>query len=81
MTMDPIPLEDLALLDVLHRVFQCDESIPIEPEMKQRLIESALVEDTDEGLRLTDAGVAMCKSFRHRIEADKRAAMIIGQRG
>jgi len=78
--MDPIPLEDLALMDVLHRIFHGEESAPVEPEMRRRLIDSALIEEDGDALRLTDAGVAMCKSLQHRVEADKRAGKILDKR-
>lgn len=78
--MDPIPLEDLALLDVLQQISQASDSALVATEMKQRLVESALVEEDDEGVRLTHAGIAMCKSLQHRVAADKIASEIIDRR-
>lgn len=79
-TMDPIPLEDLALLDVLQQISQASESVLVAAEIKKRLMESALVEDDDEGVRLTHAGIALCKSLQHRVAADKLASEIIDKR-
>lgn len=78
--IDPIPLEDLALLDVLQQISQASESIQVETEMTRRLVESALVEDDTDGLRLTHAGIALCKSLQHRVAADKLASEIIDKR-
>lgn len=78
--MDPIPLEDLALLDVLQQVSQSGESIPLDAEITRRLVESALVEDCEHGIRLTHAGIALCKSLQHRVAADKLAGQILEQR-
>ncbi|MCD9095650.1 hypothetical protein LU699_05410 [Luteimonas fraxinea] len=78
--IDPIPLEDLALLDVLQQISQASESTPVEAEMTRRLIEGALVEDHEDGVRLTHAGIALCKSLQHRVAADKLASEIIEKR-
>ncbi|MDR7192401.1 hypothetical protein [Luteimonas terrae] len=78
--IDPIPLEDLALLDVLQQISQASEAMQVETEMMRRLEESALIEDHEDGVRLTHAGVAMCKSLQHRVAADKLANEIIDKR-
>lgn len=78
--MEPIPLEDLALLDVLQRIFQGDEPAPGDSEIRQRLFDSALVEEGEEGLCLTAAGVELCKSLQHRIAADNIAEKIRQER-
>ncbi|MDR6992910.1 hypothetical protein [Luteimonas sp. 3794] len=78
--IDPIPLEDLALLDVLEQISQASEAMQVETEMMRRLEESALIEDHEDGVRLTHAGVAMCKSLQHRVAADKLANEIIDKR-
>ena len=79
-TMDPISLEDLALLDILQQINQSNEEALVEAEMKKRLTESALVEDGEHGLALTPAGIALCKSLQHRVAADKIAEKLIEQR-
>lgn len=78
--MDPISLEDLALLDILQQINQSNEAAIVETEMKKRLSESALVEESEHGLVLTPAGIALCKSLQHRVAADKIAEKLIEQR-
>jgi hypothetical protein len=78
--MDPISLEDLALLEVLHRI---DQHIPLsskDTDIRKRLVESGLLEDDEHGPRLTSAGIEMCKSLQHRVAADAQAAKIREQR-
>lgn len=78
--MDPIALEDLALLEVLQRIDQC---LPLESgdtKIHQRLIDSGLVTVDTDPLRLTSAGIELCKSLQHRVAADAQAAKIIEQR-
>ncbi|CAN5636387.1 hypothetical protein BH23PSE2_BH23PSE2_07450 [soil metagenome] len=75
--MDPISIEDLALLEVLQRI---DQSVPLQSgdtEIHQRLIESGLVVVEDTMPRLTLAGVEMTKSLQHRVAADAQAAKIL----
>ncbi len=77
--MDPIALEDLALLEVLQRVDQC---LPLESgdtKIHQRLIDSGLVTIDTDPLQLTSAGVELCKSLQHRVAADAQATKIIEQ--
>ncbi len=78
--MDPIPLEDLALLDVLQQISEASDPAPVETEMTRRMVESALVEEGEDGVRLTHAGIALCKSLQHRVAADKLAAEILDKR-
>ena len=78
--MDPIPLEDLALLEVLQRIDRSDDPTPVDAGMKQRLFDSALAEEREGTLRLTAAGVAMCKSLQHRVQADRIAERIQEER-
>lgn len=78
--MDPISLEDLALLDVLHRIDQGIELTHGDSEIRQRMVESGLIADEPEGMRLTAAGVELCKSLQHRIAADAQAEKIRQQR-
>ena len=77
--MDPIALEDLALLDVLRRI---DAAQPLESdgELLPRLVESGLIDDEGHGPRLTAAGVELCKSLQHRVAADAQAAKILEER-
>jgi hypothetical protein len=78
--MDPISLEDLALLEVLQRVDQHVVLTDGDNAMRQRMIESALIEEGEFGLTLTTAGIELCKSLQHRVAADQQAAKITAQR-
>lgn len=71
--MDPISIEDLALLDVLTRIFDGVETGPVDSAVEERLLASGLIKQGSEGLSLSAAGVAMCKSLQHRVAADKLA--------
>lgn len=78
--MEPIPLEELALLEVLQRV---DQHVPLQAgdtEIHARLIESGLVADGEFGPTLTSAGIELCKSLHHRVAADAQAVKIVKQR-
>ena len=78
--MEPISLEDLALLEVLQRVDQHIVLTDNDNAMRVRMIESGLVEDGEYGLSLTSAGIELCKSLQHRVAADQQAAKIVQQR-
>ena len=78
--MDAISLEDLALLDVLHRIDQGVELVHGDTAIRQRMVESGLIEDDTDGLRLTAAGIELCKSLQHRVAADAQAEKILQER-
>ena len=80
MAMDPISLEDLALLEVLHSIDQGVELNAGQSEVRQRLVESGLAVDDEEGIKLTSAGIELCKSLQHRVAADTQAAKVLQQR-
>ncbi len=78
--MDPISLEDLALLEVLQRV---DLHVVLnegDSAIRQRMIESGLIDDGEDGLALSAAGIELCKSLQHRVAADAQAAKVVQQR-
>ncbi len=78
--MDPISLEDLALLEVLRRV---DERVVLtdsDSAIRTRMVEGGLINEDDDGLSLTAAGIELCKSLQHRVAADAQAARILQQR-
>jgi hypothetical protein len=78
--MDPIAIEDLALLEVLQRIDQC---LPLESgdtKIHQRLVDSGLVTVDADPMQLTSAGIELCKSLQHRVAADAQAEKIIRQR-
>ena len=78
--MDPISLEDLALLDVLHRIDQGVALVHGDSVIRQRMVEGGLIEDDADGLRLTTAGIELCKSLQHRVAADAQAEKILQER-
>jgi hypothetical protein len=78
--MEPISLEDLALLEILQRIDQHVVLTESDNAMRQRMIESALIEEGDLGVVLTAAGIELCKSLQHRVAADQQAAKITQQR-
>lgn len=78
--MDAISLEDLALLDVLNRIDQGVELVQGDTAIRQRMVESGLIEDDVDGLRLTTAGIELCKSLQHRVAADAQVEKIMQKR-
>ncbi|MFL6591307.1 MAG: hypothetical protein ACJ8GK_01195 [Luteimonas sp.] len=78
--MEPISLEDLALLEVLQRIDQHVVLTDSDNAMRQRMIESGLIEEGEYGVSLTAAGIELCKSLQHRVAADQQAARIVQQR-
>lgn len=84
--MDPISLEELALLDVLQRIDQGQPLTRHSRALHDRLVSTALVETglivpgEEPGLQLTDAGVERCKSLRHRVAADTEALQVLRER-
>ena len=78
--MDPISLEDLALLEVLQRVDQHVVLTGGDSAMRQRMLDSALIEEVEDGLALTAAGIELCKSLQHRVAADQQVAKIAQRR-
>jgi hypothetical protein len=78
--MDPISLEELALLEVLKRVSQHEALTDGDSVVRERMIESGLVTEHDGGLALTSAGIEMCKSLQHRVAADAQVAKILQKR-
>ena len=78
--MDPISLEELALLDVLERIDQWLEHGPNAALLLSRLVDVGLAEDVEGTLRLTDAGIERCKSLHHRVKADAEAEQVLLER-
>ena len=79
-TMDPMSLEDLALLDVLDRIDQHIEPAPNSGALRQRLIDTGLVLDEGGAIKLSDAGIERCKSLHHRVISDAEAAALLAER-
>lgn len=78
--MDPISLEELGLLDVLHRIDQGQTPDPHAGPLLERLIDSGLVERDEQYLLLTEAGIERCKGLRHRAAADVEASLVLEER-
>ncbi len=78
--MEVISLEDLALKDFLTRIDQGVELVHGDTAIRQRMVESGLIEDDADGLRLTPAGVELCKSLQHRVAADAQAEKVLQAR-
>lgn len=78
--MDPISIEELALLDVLERIDQHMELGANASDLRLRVVEVGLAEMVDEDLRLTEAGIERCKSLHHRVAADDEAARVLAER-
>lgn len=78
--MDPMSLEDLGLLDVLHRIDEGEGESDRSRELRARLLETGLVEEQEGSLRLTQAGIERCKSLKHRLIADAEAAAVLKER-
>jgi hypothetical protein len=49
-------------------------------EVRQRMVESGLAVENEEGIKLTSAGIELCKSLQHRVAADTQAAKVLQQR-
>lgn len=78
--MEPISLEELGFLDVLHRIDQGQPPDAHSGTLRDRLIDAGLAEIADGELRLTEAGVERCKSLRHRVAADAEASLVLQER-
>ena len=78
--MDPISLEELALLDVLERIDQGLDHGPNAAPLLERLVDVGLLEKAEGSLVLTDAGIERCKSLHHRVAADAEAELVILER-
>lgn len=78
--MEEISLEDLALLDVLSRIDQGVELVQGDTAIRQRMVESGLIDDDADGLRLTTAGIELCKSLQHRVAADAQVEKVLEKR-
>lgn len=78
--MEPISLEDLALLEVLRRIDSGAELVDGDSAIRTRLVEGALAAETGGAINLTRAGIELCKSLQHRVAADAQAAKLLQER-
>lgn len=73
-------LEDLGLLDVLNRIDEGEGPGHRSKALRERLLETGLVDIQDGAMRLTQAGIERCKSLKHRVVADAEAALVLKER-
>ena len=78
--MDEISIEDLALLDFLKRIDQGVELVQGDTVIRQRMMDDGLIDDDADGLRLTTAGIELCKSLQHRVAADAQVEKVLQKR-
>ncbi len=79
--MEPISLEDLALLEVLRRIDSGADLVDGDSAIRTRLVDGALATETGGVIGLTRAGIELCKSLQHRVAADAQAAKLLQERG
>ena len=71
-------------IDLLECLVRIDTGQPLDPRsdgMVERLVEAGLVDRSDDGMRLTLAGIERCQSLQHRVAGDKEAARVLAARG
>ncbi len=78
--MEPIPLEELALLEVLRRIDSGAELVDGDDAIRTRLLDGALATEVGGTIALTRAGIELCKSLQHRVAADAQAARLLQER-
>ena len=78
--MEPISLEDLALLEVLRRIDSGADLVDGDSAIRTRLVDGALATEAGGAISLTRAGIELCKSLQHRVAADAQAAKLLQER-
>jgi len=73
MNVEAASLEELGLLECLQSIAHGEELAQRSYTLRDRLIESGLVIQTEEGLSLTPAGIERCRSLQHRVASDREA--------
>jgi hypothetical protein len=73
MNVDAVSLEELGLLECLHAISHGGELTQYATALRQRLIETGLAAQGDDGLSLTPAGIERCRSLQHRVASDREA--------
>jgi hypothetical protein len=81
MKIGNIGQQEIDLLECLLRIDLGQALDARAADMCRRLIEAGLVQDSDDGLVLTPAGIERCRSLKHRVAGDKEAARVIADRG
>lgn len=81
MKIGNIGQQEIDLLDCLVRIDLGQALDSRAADMCRRLIEAGLVEDSEDWLVLTPAGIERCRSLKHRVAGDREAARVIADRG
>ena len=71
-----ISLEELALHQCL---MQIDGHHAGTADFEARLLAAGLAEQADGAIKLSAAGVELCRSLQHRLAADKEAERVVAQ--
>jgi hypothetical protein len=80
MNVGNIGQQEIDLLECLVRIDTGHALDPRSDEMLERLVEAGLVDRSDDGIRLTLAGIERCQSLQHRVAGDKEAAKVLAAR-
>ena len=81
MKIGNIGQQEIDLLECLLRIDMGQALDARAADMRLRLIDAGLVQEADNGLALTPAGIERCKSLQHRVAGDREAAKAIAARG
>jgi hypothetical protein len=81
MKIGNIGQQEIDLLECLVRIDLGQALDARAADLCRRLIEGGLVQDADDELVLTPAGIERCRSLKHRVAGDKEAAKVIADRG
>ena len=79
--VDHVNQQEIDLLECLLRIDQREALDPRSVSLCERLVEAGLVDRTDNGLRLTPAGIARGQSLQHHMASDREAAKVLAARG
>jgi hypothetical protein len=73
--------QEIDLLECLLRIDMGQALDARAEDMRLRLIDAGLVQESGNGLALTPGGIERCKSLQHRAAGDREAAKAIAARG
>ena len=73
--------QEIDLLECLLRIDMGQALDARAADMRLRLIDAGLVQESGNGLALTPGGIERCKSLQHRVAGDREAAKAIAARG
>ncbi|HET7126134.1 MAG TPA: hypothetical protein VFI26_03415 [Lysobacter sp.] len=81
MKIGDIGQQEIDLLECLLRIDMGQALDARAADMRLRLVEDGLVQESGNGLALTPGGIERCKSLQHRVAGDREAARAIAARG